>query len=61
VTDPVSLECVACGRRVASPYLSPEQLRILTGFRFEEGNDWCAECSAAVHRFAGAADEPEER
>jgi hypothetical protein len=60
VTEPVSLQCVACGRRVGSPYLTSDQLRMLTGFRHEEGNDWCGECSAAVHRFAGAADEPED-
>jgi hypothetical protein len=57
VPEPVALTCVACGRRVASPYLTKEQLRELTGFRFEDGNDWCAECAAAVRKFADAVDE----
>ena len=61
MTEPTALTCVACARRVASPYLTPEQLRVLTGFRFSEGSDWCAECAAAVERFAGATDEQEDR
>ena len=51
---PVSLTCVGCGRRVASPYLTIDQLRTLTGFHVAEGADWCGECAAALRSLDGA-------
>ena len=54
--EPVDLTCVGCGRRVASPYLTVDQLRTLTGFRVSEDNDWCGECAAAL-RQAGTLDD----
>jgi hypothetical protein len=46
---------------VASPYLTVDQLRALTGFCVGEGQDWCGECAAAVRRFAGPFEDERER